>query len=114
MSALTCAANDEDSDTIDQLRAENARLRQALLALHDTMEMTARAGAAHARAAAEMARVLRPARIRLAESLRSMVEVETSPDSGLVDDLEALLLIESEQDLLDQIDEALGRSGEAI
>lgn len=54
MSALTYAANDEDGDTIDQLRAENAQLRQALLALHDTMEMTAKAGAAHARTATDL------------------------------------------------------------
>jgi hypothetical protein len=54
MSALTAAANDEDGETIDQLRAENTKLRQALLALHDTLEMTARAGAHHARALAEL------------------------------------------------------------
>ncbi len=54
MSALTAAANDEDGDIIDQLRAENAQLRQSLLAIQDTLEMTARAGAAHARALAEL------------------------------------------------------------
>lgn len=52
MSALSAAASDEDGDTINTLRAENEMLRQSLLAMHNTLEMTAKAGAHHARAAA--------------------------------------------------------------
>jgi hypothetical protein len=51
MSAFSAAAADEDGDTISALRAENAQLRQSLLAMHNTLEMTARAGAHHAMAA---------------------------------------------------------------
>ena len=51
MSALSAAASDEDGDTISALRAENEMLRQSLLAMHNTLEMTAKAGAHHARAA---------------------------------------------------------------
>jgi hypothetical protein len=50
MSAFTSAVHDEDSDTINQLRAENTRLRQALLTLHGTLEKTARVGAAYVEA----------------------------------------------------------------
>lgn len=52
MSALSAAASDEDGETIHALRAENEMLRQSLLAMHNTLEMTAKAGAHHARAAA--------------------------------------------------------------
>ena len=51
MSALSAAASDEDGDIISALRAENEMLSQSLLAMHNTLEMTARAGAHHARAA---------------------------------------------------------------
>ena len=54
MSALSAAASDEDGETIHALRAENEMLRQSLLAMHNTLEMTAKAGAAHARAAADL------------------------------------------------------------
>lgn len=37
-----------------RLDAENEQLRTSLLAMHDTLEMTARAGAAHARSATEL------------------------------------------------------------
>lgn len=37
---------------VRRLEAENKQLKTALLTLHDTMEMTAKAGAAHAKAAA--------------------------------------------------------------
>ena len=52
MSLLSAAANDEDGDAISALRAENEQLRTDLAALHTTLEMTARAGARHAQAAA--------------------------------------------------------------
>ena len=51
MSLLSAAASDEDGDTIRALREENEQLRQSLLAMHNTLEMTARAGAHHAMAA---------------------------------------------------------------
>lgn len=51
MSAFAAAAQDEDGDTIRALREENEQLRQSLLAMHNTLEMTARAGAHHAMAA---------------------------------------------------------------
>ena len=51
MSIFTAAAADEDGDTIRQLREENEQLRQSLLNLHTVLEMTAKAGAHHARAA---------------------------------------------------------------
>lgn len=54
MSALTAAANDEDGEIINALRTENEQLRASLLAMHDTLEMTAKAGAFHARAAADL------------------------------------------------------------
>ena len=37
-----------------RLDAESEQLRTSLLAMHDTMEMTARAGAAHARSVTEL------------------------------------------------------------
>ena len=56
MSLLSAAASDEDGYTIralraknEHLRAENEQLRQSLLALHETLEMTAKAGASYAR-----------------------------------------------------------------
>lgn len=54
MSLLSAAANDEDGDTISALRAENDQLRQALLTLQNTQDMTAKAGVAHARAATDL------------------------------------------------------------
>ena len=51
MSIFTAAANDEDGDTIKQLREENEQLRQSLLNLHTVLERTAKSGAHHAQAA---------------------------------------------------------------
>lgn len=44
----------EISSELRRLHAENEQLRQALLTLHDTQDMTAKAGATHARTAANL------------------------------------------------------------
>lgn len=52
MSAFSAAAQDEDGDTIKQLREENEQLRQSLQAANYMLVKVSRAGALHAQAAA--------------------------------------------------------------
>lgn len=52
--------------------------------------------------------LLAKARNQLQTTLNSLVETETNPTTGLVNHPDALLAIESEQDLINQISEALG------
>lgn len=47
MSAFGMAADDEDGDMIDALRAENAQLRQALRTANGTLDKASKAGAAY-------------------------------------------------------------------
>ena len=58
---------------------------------------------------AELQRMLRLARAQLASHLQELVYSEIGQD-GQVHDPDALLIIESEQDLINQIDEVLVRS----
>lgn len=58
---------------------------------------------------AELQRVLNLARAQLASHLQELVYSEIGQD-GQVHDPDALLIIESEQDLINQIDEVLARS----
>lgn len=58
---------------------------------------------------AELERTLLLARDQLASHLQEMVYSEIGQD-GQVHDRDALLIIESEQDLINQIDEALDRA----
>ena len=57
----------------------------------------------------ELLKVLRMARANIAANLQAMVIGHTGPD-GLIDDAEVVLLIEAEQDLVNQIDEAITKA----
>lgn len=50
---------------------------------------------------------LRMARAQLASNLQELTDCHTNPATGLVDEAEVLLVIESEQDLINQIDSAI-------
>lgn len=51
---LLSIERDATAAELRRLDADNEQLKAALLTLHDTLEMTARAGAAHAKAAAKI------------------------------------------------------------
>ena len=57
----------------------------------------------------ELLKVLRMARAKIAADLQVMAMCHTGPD-GLIDDAEAALLIDAEQDLVNQIDEAITKA----
>jgi hypothetical protein len=59
---------------------------------------------------ADLQRTLRLARAQLASHLQELADCHASPVTGLVDDPQVLLILESEQDLINQIDEALDRA----
>ncbi len=61
----------------------------------------------------ELKRVLRMARANLAAELEVMTMSHLNPATGTIDDAEVVLLIEAEQDLISQIDEALEKAGGA-
>ena len=56
---------------------------------------------------AELQRMLRLARAQLASHLQELAVCHTSPVTGLVEDQPVLPILESEQDLINQIDEVL-------
>lgn len=57
----------------------------------------------------DLLKVLRMARAKIAAELQVMAMCHTGPD-GLIDDAEVVLLIEAEQDLINQIDEAITKA----
>lgn len=59
----------------------------------------------------ELERVLRLARANLAVNLKELIDSHRDPITGGIDEREALLIIESEQDLISQIDEVLEKAG---
>ena len=61
----------------------------------------------------ELLRVLRMARAQLAVNLQGLVDSHRDPITGGVDDREALRIVESEQDLLNQIGAAIAKAGSA-
>ena len=69
----------------------------------------ARANARLIAAAPDLLKVLRMARAKIAAELQVMVMSHTGPD-GLIDDAAVVLLIEAEQDLVNQIDEAITKA----
>ena len=61
-------------------------------------------------AAPELLAALRMARESIGDSLQSLIETETNPVTGMVDHEGAILVIESEQDLINQIDAAIAKA----
>ena len=92
--------------------------RQAIACVHGESKRGAKAYAemfeANARliaAAPDLLRLLRMARTQLDSNLQELTDCHTNPVTGLVDDAEVLLVIESEQDLINQIDDCISRTG---
>lgn len=61
----------------------------------------------------ELLRVLRMARAQLAVNLKELIDCHRDPITGGVDEREVLLIVESEQDLLNQIGDAIAKAGGA-
>ena len=62
---------------------------------------------------AELPRTVRLARAQLTSHLQELADCHTSPATGLVDEPQVLLILESEQDLIDQIGEVLRRAADS-
>ena len=60
----------------------------------------------------ELQHMLHRARAQLASHLRELADCHTSPVSGLVEDQPVLLILESEQDLINQIGAVLRRAAD--
>ena len=93
------AENEDFRATIDYLTRENAEQIGEIVALKERGD--------------ELLAVLRMARESIGNSLQSLIETETHPVTGMVEHKGALLVIESEQDLLNQIDSAIAKAGGA-
>ena len=93
------AENEDYGATIDYLTCENAEQIGEIVALKEQHD--------------ELLAVLRMARESIGDSLQSLIETETHPVTGMVEHDGALLVIESEQDLLNQIDSAIAKAGGA-
>ena len=93
------AENEDFRATIDYLTRENAEQIGEIVALKEQRD--------------ELLAVLRMARESIGDSLQSLIETETHPVTGMVEHEGALLVIESEQDLLNQIDSAIAKAGGA-
>ena len=93
------AENEDFRATIDYLTRENAEQIGEIVALKEQRD--------------ELLAVLRMARESIGNSLQSLIETETHPVTGMVEHEGALLVIESEQDLLNQIDSAIAKAGGA-
>ena len=93
------AENEDYGATIDYLTCENAEQIGEIVALKEQHD--------------ELLAVLRMARESIGDSLQSLIETETHPVTGMVEHEGALLVIESEQDMLNQIDSAIAKAGGA-
>ena len=93
------AENEDFRATCDHLTRENAEQIGEIVALKEQRD--------------GLLAVLRMARESIGNSLQSLIETETHPVTGMVEHEGALLVIESEQDLLNQIDSAIAKAGGA-
>ena len=62
----------------------------------------------------ELVTELRKARAALKERLESLIQSHTCPTTGLITDDTALLVIESDQDLINNIDAAIAKATGAV